>query len=277
VTADGHSAFAHSAAYWHDVYDSVGLDGLVYRRRMDLALDWIGPASASGRAPRALDAGCGAGRLSVALAQRGYEVDAIDASPAMLARADRLAAEAGVASAVHTRAADVHAMPFADARFDVVVALGVLPWVESPPQFVAEIARVLKPGGRLVTTADNRVRLNRMLDPRLSPFLYRVRQLRWALQGRPRPAREVYRLHWPRSVGELLDAAGLVPVRRATVGFGPLSLLGRSLLSERATIAVHERLQRQADRGLPGLRSMGTHVVVEGRRPEGGPLPSSSA
>jgi hypothetical protein len=52
------------------------------------------------------------------------------------------------------------------------------------------------------------------------------------------------------------------PMARATVGFGPLSLMGRAILEGKAGLAIDSRLQALADRGVPGIRWTGWHYVV---------------
>ena len=76
-------------------------------------------------AERVLDAGCGSGRLTVALAEAGAAVTGVDTNTGQLEEAARRASDAGVALTL--READFNdALPFADASFDAVVepALG---------------------------------------------------------------------------------------------------------------------------------------------------------
>ncbi|MDQ3879444.1 MAG: class I SAM-dependent methyltransferase, partial [Actinomycetota bacterium] len=107
---------------------------------------------------RVLEIGCGAGMLSVALAHRGFDVTATDSSAEML----QAAAEAAARDRVHIGLvrADALVLPVPAQTFDLVAAVGVLPWVSSPQRALAEIARVLKPGGAAVVTSDNLGRLN---------------------------------------------------------------------------------------------------------------------
>jgi hypothetical protein len=65
----------------------------------------------------------------------------------------------------------------------------------------------------------------------------------------------------------MLAAAGLVKVDGRSVGFGPFSLLQRPVLPAGPAVSVHERLQRLADAGVPGLRGTGAHYVVVARSP----------
>ncbi|MEM9892698.1 MAG: class I SAM-dependent methyltransferase [Actinomycetota bacterium] len=100
---------------------------------------------------RVLDAGCGSGLLAEALLARGARVTGFDASPAMvdLAR-DRL----GDDTAVHV--ADLAGrLPFADAEFDDVVASLVLHYLRDWTAPLAEIRRIVRPGGRLLLSVNH--------------------------------------------------------------------------------------------------------------------------
>ena len=95
-----------------------------------------------------LDVGCGDGTLARVAASRGAFVTGIDSDPAMLAvaRARTRDAEIG-ASFLEGR---VEHLPFPDASFDVVAAITVMCFVPGAAGAVREMARVLRPGGRLV-------------------------------------------------------------------------------------------------------------------------------
>ena len=98
-----------------------------------------------------LDLGCGAGfdALVAALAVGPTgRVAGVDLSPEMLAVAESGRAAAGL-STVEFRQADVEALPFPDASFDVALSNGVLNLIPDKPAALREVFRVLKPGGRL--------------------------------------------------------------------------------------------------------------------------------
>jgi ubiquinone/menaquinone biosynthesis C-methylase UbiE len=260
------ACFGEAATYWRDVYAQEGLQGLVYRERMQTVLGWIDALSLPPGA-RVLEVGCGAGHTSVELARRGFAVECTDSSREMVALASQRIVEAGLSDAMTASVADVHALPHPTGSFAVVVTVGVLPWLHSPERGIEELARVLRPGGHAIVTADNRVRLNMLVDPSENPLLAPLR-VRWhALKRRHgwRPSGPNPRRHSPSTVDRMLLAAGLEPQRSKTLGFGPFTVLRRPILGDRLGLALHRWLQRLADRGTPGLRRAGWHYLVSAR------------
>lgn len=94
----------------------------------------------------ALDAACGTGRHAEYLAARGHRVVGVDSSPDMLERAGKRVPDA------RFEQGDLHRLPLADASVDLVVCGLALTHVPDLAPVLAEFARVLRPGGRLVTS-----------------------------------------------------------------------------------------------------------------------------
>jgi ubiquinone/menaquinone biosynthesis C-methylase UbiE len=122
------------------------------RRRLDGWLDHCLPDPAAGL--RLLDVGCGTGHHLARLRARGFEVAGVDGSPEMLEHARALNPETDI------RQSDVEHLPFPDASFDVVLSVEVLRYLPSPARSIAEMARVLKPGGLCLATAAPLLSLN---------------------------------------------------------------------------------------------------------------------
>src|ERR1700728_4255075 len=116
------------------------LHNAYYERPATLAL----AGDVAGR--RILDAGCGSGPLFAALRDRGAIVTGFDSSTGMLELARRrLGADADL------QVADLGGpLPFPDGTFDDVIASLVLHYLEDWGPALAEVRRVLKPGGRLI-------------------------------------------------------------------------------------------------------------------------------
>jgi ubiquinone/menaquinone biosynthesis C-methylase UbiE len=258
--------FDAQALYWQGVYDDPRLQGVIYRARQEAvlaAIDDLGLAQGAA----VLEIGCGAGLLTVELARRGHSVRAVDSSQAMVELTRRRAQHEGVGALVDTQVADVHALPFGDDSVSLVVAVGLLPWLHEPGKALREMARVLRPAGDLVLTADNRARLSSWVDPRANVLLAPLKRLRRRLRPRPELGARS-RLHFPSHVDSLVRASGFQILDRRTVGFGPFSFLGRPLLSDRAGVRLHHQLQALADRRVPLLRSTGWHYLLSTRKHE---------
>jgi SAM-dependent methyltransferase len=217
-----------------------------------------------------LEVGCGAGFLTVALAGRGYRIDAIDSSEAMVDSTRARIADAGFAAAATARVEDVHSLSARDGSYAAVVALGVVPWLHSPERAVRELERVLCPGGAVILTVDNRARLNFVLDPRFNPALvYPMKRRMKALLQRlgKRPLGVLPDVHYPAQLDRLVRTAGLEKRRSRSIGFGPFTFLGVRLLSDARSVALHRRLQRLADRGIRFLRAAGMNYMVLATKP----------
>ena len=259
--------FDRRAGYWRDIYAQRSVQGLVYRERFERVLGWCDRLMARGPG-RILEIGPGAGRLTVELARRDHHVHSIDSSDGMLELTAQHAAEHGLQERVTVEVGDVHHLAYADQSFDLVVAVGVLPWLEDPALGVREMARVLVPGGYVVMTADNQTRMDILVEPRLSPLLLPVKLARRALRRRRghRPESAVSRMQSRRALHRMVRGTPLLLVSESTLGFGPFTFLDRQLLPERVGMWLHRRLQSLADRDVRPLRSMGWHHLIVARR-----------
>ncbi|MEU1274238.1 methyltransferase domain-containing protein [Streptomyces sp. NPDC005799] len=134
-----------------------------------------------------LDVGCGPGmfvRRVLDTRPGEFRITAVDRAPAMLAEASGRTAGAEIELTV----GEAEALPFPDASFDVVVAMGVLEYCDAPAA-LRELDRVVRPDGLVLVT---------MLNP-LSPY----RLFEWGV-------------YWPllRLFGQVEGLLGLPPERR---------------------------------------------------------------
>jgi ArsR family transcriptional regulator len=135
------SYFAANAKSW-DRIRSLYVDD----REVEAALARLLPAD---KIDSLLDIGTGTGRILELLAPRIERGDGVDASRDMLAIARTRLAAAGL-SHCHVRQADMYALPVTAATYDAVTLHLVLHYADRPSAAIAEAARVLKPGGRLI-------------------------------------------------------------------------------------------------------------------------------
>ena len=163
---------------------------------------------------RFLDAGCGDGALIFAAASRGAEATGVDSDPAMLAAARTRADKDGIKAAFLE--GRIERLPFPDASFDVVVAITVLCFVADAAGALREMARVLRPGGRLVLGELGRWSL-------------------WAARRRIRgwlgaATWKAARFRTARELRALAEQAGLsVTTIRGAVFYPPVSILAQAL------------------------------------------------
>jgi SAM-dependent methyltransferase len=98
-----------------------------------------------GKSSRVLDLGCGEGEIG-ALKPAHREVYGLEISPALVARLE------GYTSALVWNLDDAARLPFTDGHFDAVVAKDILEHLQRPWLTVAEMRRVLKPGGVIIAS-----------------------------------------------------------------------------------------------------------------------------
>lgn len=150
-------------------------------------------------ARRVLDAGCGSGRLTVALASAGAEVTGIDTSTERLEGARRRAVEAGVELRL-VEADFEQPLPFADRAFDAITSRLSLMIPTDTVSTLTELRRVLEPGGRIATV------LWASLD--LNPWFAAPREAAAAVLGGDRAA-------FARAFGRLGDPEEAAAAHRA--------------------------------------------------------------
>jgi len=172
----GQSVFWNAYA---KVYDALPACFPPYRELLDKTLATIRECEGDGEL-KVLDAGCGTGNYAIALAEAGYSVSATDMSTEMLSWARRKI------NARHLpvrlcRASLEEPFPFADNAFDVIININALYMLSRPEAALAEFARVVKPGGTVIS-----------VNPRVQPSMITILKdscrrygLAWLLRGAP--------------------------------------------------------------------------------------------
>ena len=177
---------------------------------------WLAPLRGD---ERALDAGCGTGALALALAPLVGEVLGVDTDEERIEAARTLAP-----ANVRFEAGDASALGFAASSFDLVGCLKLLHHARRPELIVAELTRVLRPGGRLLLVDQVAP-----VDPLAGPELDRFERARDPSHTRLLPDGDVRALleandllvrraeldHEERPLGPYLDLVGVEGEARA--------------------------------------------------------------
>ena len=178
---------------------------------------------------RALDAGCGHGFQTALLQALGYEAHGVDLSAGLLRLARRRLPHARFARA------DLAALPYADACFDAVSCAGsTLSFVDEPSRALAELARVLRPGGRLLLECEHKWSFD----------------LAWMAASALARDRLGYGVSLARLARELRRPL-LAPIRLPYPGYGTLTLFTATALRRELTAL-----------GLSWQRAWGIHAAT---------------
>jgi SAM-dependent methyltransferase len=137
--------------------------------------DTLAPAKAGARV---LDVGCGTGQVVGRLIEKGCEAWGVDVSEPNIHRALQVSDRCRLYDGRH--------LPFPDAHFAAAGALNVLEHVDEPEAFIVELTRVVEPGGRVVLSSPNFLRVLGWRDyhPHMRGWTSKCRNLRRLLQKR---------------------------------------------------------------------------------------------
>jgi 2-polyprenyl-6-hydroxyphenyl methylase / 3-demethylubiquinone-9 3-methyltransferase len=176
---------------------------------MDRQIDWAGKA--------VLDLGCAGGFMAEALVDRGATVTGIDPAQGAIAAARAHADKSGRVIAYDVGVGE--ALPYAEAAFDAVVCVDVLEHVKDLQRVLAEVARVLRPGGLFLFDTINRNPLTRLVTITMAENILRLL---------PRGTHDPAMFIKPRELRSALADAGLVA--------GPFTGLGPRGINRRGDV-----------------------------------------
>jgi len=210
ILSDYFKIFVASTGSKRDLYDAAYAERMLtfssrnsWRAEASFALSDINLAPGS----RALDVGCNNGTGMEFLCERlGVIFEGVDISPPAI----RLAKTTFPNSASRFHLYDGKNLPFDDAVFDLVCAMHVIGHVETPKNFLHEIMRVLKPGGKVIIITPN--------------AHYKIFAILDSISNKYRPDPTVLRYYSPRSLLKLVRDCGLIDVTCTTFGERPLLL-----------------------------------------------------
>lgn len=221
---------------------------------------------------RILDLATGTGWAARRLVERGYDVTGVDFAPDMLAAARELARARQLE--IPFVEGDAEALPFGDGEFDALISTFGVMFTQRPEDAAAEMARVVRPGGRLVlavwTPDGNVFEMFKVIKgympkpegaPPPSPFA-------WGDPGRlVALLRDAFELRFERGTSYYREPNAKSAWRTFVEGYGPVRTLAGKLDAEHRNrfesdfVAFHEQFADEL-----GITVPRDYLVVHGTR-----------
>jgi len=253
---------------WSRLYDDrtdpVGSYNFVVRqmRVEELSHPCVGPGV------QVLDVGCGTGVSAPYYIAKGCTYQGIDISPQMVEQARQREPNERASFAV----GDIErGLTLADGRFDLVIALGLLEYLDELDRTAAELVRVLRPGGTLIVSVPQRGCFNHVAKTVLSPVITNAWAVVKRLLGRKAERHNVrHRRFTPRQLDRLFAAHGCTRTGQAYYNLEVLFYPFHRMLPK-----LSYRIKRRVERH----QGSWMHVFATGyiiRCQKGGQIPSPS-
>lgn len=161
---------------------------------------------------RLLDIGCGGGLVSEPLARLGFAVTGIDVIDRNIEIARLHAGQSALA--IDYRAGTAEALAAAGEQYDAVLNLEVVEHVDNVPLYLSSCARLVKPGGLIVTATINRT---------ARAWALAIIGAEYVLRWLPRGTHEYSRFLTPEEISVMLERNGLRVIDRTGVVYNPLA------------------------------------------------------
>jgi SAM-dependent methyltransferase len=219
-----------------------------------------------------LDVACGTGNASLPAARAGARVTGLDLTPELLERARALAAAEGLDAAFVE--GDAEALPFADASFDVVLSTFGVMFAPDAARAARELARVLRPGGRMVLcnwtregeTGEMFGLLGACAPP---PPPGAADPLGWGDEAVVRELLAPLDVSFSRELAEFPMGTRADGLAEYAASFGPLVKLREQLAPERWAVLEDDlgaMLERWSPTGRERITYSGEYLVTQARR-----------
>jgi ubiquinone/menaquinone biosynthesis C-methylase UbiE len=260
--------FDRESQGWNEIYQKKDVYSIIHQERRITALRFFDELNLPHNA-RILEIGCGAGLTTIDIARRGYRVTAVDTSQAMVELASENARKSSLDSLVSFHQADIHNLKFEEHSFDLVIALGVIPWLPDITQALDRMTRLVRKGGYLLVNMDNRCRLNKLIDPLQNPMFDNVKKdvKDWfeRMELKNPSATPPVRMYTVQEFENILAKYNLEVVQNRMLGYGPFQFFRFNLFSDTTGVSLHRYLQKLADKGHPFFRLSGSQYLVLAR------------
>jgi ubiquinone/menaquinone biosynthesis C-methylase UbiE len=224
------------------------------------------------RNAKILDVGCGPGELLLNLLRKGYDARGIDIAEGMVREATATIQASGFPQFDGASVGDIERLQFSNSEFDIVVASGVIEYQKNDDVSLAEMKRVLKPGGHLILNVTNKYSYLTVSDnifmglKKLPAVRVAVSRIRGLVAGDSRITDiPNHRVHSPRQFDRKLAEHGFRKVAHNFFRFSPLPVPLNALFSG----VCHRVGQRMERFSRTPLGIIGGGYLVLARRTDG--------
>lgn len=255
--------FSRNTPFWDSIYDCgreevQGLYAFFMAKRKKAILEFVDDFC-QGRVMLILDVGCGPGVIMEEMLARGHRVVAMDISENMVSRAKEKIAKYESPESFCFQG-DIEALPIQNSSVDIVLCLGVLPYLDSDRRGVEEISRVVKTGGIVIVVLPNMLRISTLLDPYY--YLCRAWHYVWFhMCGRKvKEARRAVpdtfgenkifniRRYFFGQLDSLFEACNLRKLHISGVEYGPLTFWKKEYLPNSASIRLYNFFEKTSEK-----------------------------
>jgi ubiquinone/menaquinone biosynthesis C-methylase UbiE len=254
------SFFDQELNWWTDVYREDlprGFFSFEMRRRLDLVIGLLTAQIQRMDNPDVLECGCGPGNILAMLAPSRCKLTGLDLNRRYI---DLAAEKVPGATLIE---GNVERLPFPDASFDIVYAVGVLMYLNDDRMAVKEIARVTKDGGFVLISVPNYQMLHLLLDP-----YYIFRFFKRILGKDKQPSNTGFdeskiRRYSLVQLRNLFREYDLREIRSMSTSYGPMKFWRRELLPLTISIRISEVMRKLSERKIcAGLKHVGNHLIL---------------
>ena len=257
------SFFDNELDWWTDVYGNSlprGFFSFEMRRRLTLVTDLLSAEIGKRDNPDVLECGCGPGDILAKLTPLQCKLTGLDLIPRYLSLASKKVPAATLVEG------NVERLPFPDASFDIVFAVGLFQYVDDDHKAAGEIARVTKDGGMVLISAANYRMLHLLLDP------YYIFRFVKRVVGGKQPTNtgfEESKMHRYSlaQLKNLFGEYGFHEMRSMVTSYGPPRFWRREILPLSASMRLSDAMRTLSDQRFgSALRRVGNHFVITLRK-----------
>lgn len=265
------SFFDQDLRWWQDVYREDlprGFFSFEMRRRLELVTEILSAQIQKMDNPDVLECGCGPGNILELLAPLRCKLTGLDLNQRYLELASEKVPRATLIDG------NVEQLPFADASFDIVYAVGVFQYLNDEHSAAREISRVTKDGGFALISFANYRMLHLLIDPY---YIFRIFKKILGTGKQPTTSEfdenKIRRYPLAR-LRDLFRKYDMHVIQSNSTSYGPLKFWRNELLPLATSIRISEILCNWSERKMgAGLKHVGNHLSIILRK---GPTPAEA-